>query len=260
MLSNDLARSVIESKIIACVASCHPGKKACCMDLQNAAGVITESKTRSLVYNIYSTSAESESITELSDYAWSFSDLLSKLQPREYVLLANTSRAGSSKEAIEKALISRSIFKGLRHPKNQQEPIIKLEVLDRSLQSEDEAVLRATDVLISRYDMTVFPLISPSSKTLKRCSELGVPMVRILAGKIGSLQGLIDKPKLRKLAEESEIPLFFEGGLGTADHVKEAIDLGATGVLMNAAFQRSDSPIELAKSVRSVIDSHTGHV
>jgi thiazole synthase len=225
------------------------------MDLQNAADVITESKTRSLVYNIYSTSEDIESITELSEYAWSISDLIRKLLPREYILLANTSRAGSSEEAIKKAIISRLVFKGLLHREDQQEPIIKLEVLDKSLQSDDDAVLQAMEVLISRYDMTVFPLISPSSKTLNACYELGVPMVRILAGKIGSLEGLIDKPKLRKLAAESEIPLFFEGGLGTADHAKEAFNLGATGVLMNAAFQRSERPIELAKSVRKVIDS-----
>ncbi len=259
MLSNDLARSVIESRIIACVASCHLGKKACCMDLQNAAEVISNSKTRSLVYNIYSTSADFDSITELADYEWSFPDLLKKLRPKEYILLANTSRAQSAKEAVEKALRSISVFKALPHPKNQQEPIIKLEVLDSMLQSDDEAVLQATDILISRYDLMVFPLISPNSNTLKGCFELGVPMVRILAGKIGSLMGFIDKHKLRDLARESEIPLFFEGGIGTVNHVKEALDLGATGVLMNAAFQRSENPIELAKSVRRVIDSY-GHV
>jgi thiazole synthase len=252
LLKNNPVRKIIESRLIACVASCHHDKKPSCLDLSSAVEVIKESKTCALVYNVPTDPASND---ELDNIRWSFIDLINSLPINDYFILSNTSRAENAKQAIEMALSGRDMFKSLPHSELQREPIIKLEVLDRKLQSDNEAVLNATRILVSDHELIVLPLISPDLITLNSFYDLGIPLVRVLTGKIGEMSGLIDKNKLDSLAKSSKIPLFFEGGIGTPADVTEALNLGASGVLMNAAFQQSKNPIELAKAVRKAIDS-----
>jgi thiazole synthase ThiGH ThiG subunit len=246
---NDLIQRIVDSKFIACVASLTSGNTAC-LDLPIALSIIKESGTRALVY----CTPHCDCLDDVIEYRWSFPDLLNHLPSKEYVLLSNTSRAKTADDAVQMALTGREIFKTMPHAFQQTDPIIKLEVLDKSLRSDDEAVLNALESLMKRHNFTVIPLISPNVKVLEQCVDLNVPFVRILSGNIGSLAGLNDKTRLRDLASNSKIPLFFEGGLGTPRHVQEAFALGASGVLLNSAFHRSINPVLLAREIRNVLD------
>jgi len=251
MIPEQVIKPIIESKIITCTACLHPNLKGTCLDLTTTVKVIIGSKTRSLVYHV---PLDNKSLEDLNCYNWSFIDLLENLPNRDYFLLSNTSRSKNTEDAIERALAGAAVFNGLPHSFHQKNPIIKLEVLNDSLKSDDEDVIAALDTLIKKYKFVVFPLISPNVNSLEICIELGAPLIRILSGKIGSMSGLLNKNYLRQLAKKSTVPLFFEGGIGTPTHVKEALNLGASGVLINTAFQRSINPVQLAKDVRSTID------
>lgn len=223
------------------------------MPLSLAVKTIAASKTHAIVYHV----PDENSLDDLSAYKWSIYDLLNELPPNRYLLLANTSRAKTAQEAIKRARSSRDIFKSLPHAPDQNEPIIKIEVINDEFESDDEAVLSATDTLINKDGLVVLPLISRNEQSVISCLDLGVPFVRVLSGQITSMTGIKGASELKNLARRVPGPLFFEGGFGTLAHVRAALNLGAAGFLMNTAFHRSKNPVLLAEQVRSIIDADT---
>lgn len=253
MIPNPL-NNIIRSRLIACASSLHPGRRGTCLDLPTAVDVIRLSGSGALVYHIPCNCTDPN---DLDDYNWTFLDLLHSLgNISSYDILANTSRSANAAEAINTARTSIKFFHIIHDLcSHQPQPIIKLEVLDSFLNSVDIEVITATKELVENDKLTVIPLISPDIKTIFLCADIGVPMIRILSGKIGSLSGMQHEQGLRKLISQSPIPVILEGGFGTIDHVKQAFDIGATAVLLNAAFRFSGDPSALALKLRKLIDS-----
>lgn len=240
------------SRLIACTATWHPGRKATCLDLNSAVDVIQESRTGALVYHVPSMLEEP---LELSAYGWSFTDLLDRLEnTSDVAILANTSCARNADQAIESARVASGAFGMMRNLVQQDRPIIKLEVFDSTLSIDNESVLEATMKLMTEDGLTVLPIVSPDLKWIAECVEINVPLVRVLVGKIGSLSGITCDADLRQLSAFSPVPLFFEGGLATPAHVRTAFRLGAHGVLMNSAFHRAQRPGLLARQIRLAVD------
>jgi thiazole synthase ThiGH ThiG subunit len=250
-LGSDIVRPILEDRLIVSIAALHPGNEGSCMPLSLAVKTIAASKTHAIVYHV----PDPNSLDDLSAYTWSIYDLLNELPPNRYVLLANTNRAKSAQEAVKRARNSRDIFKSLPHTPDQDEPIIKLEVLNDELESDDEAVLSATDTLINKDGLVVLPLISRNEQSVRSCFDLGAPFVRVLSGQINSMTGIKGASELKNLVRRVPGPLFFEGGFGTLPHVRNALDIGATGILMNAAFRRCENPELFAQQVRNIIDT-----
>lgn len=252
--SRDLLAEAIRPRIIACTASLHPGLRSSCSSLDRAIEVVRESGTRVLVYHIPSALAEPE---DLGPFHWSFFDLLEALpDAKQFVLLANTNRANNSQEAVELARNALQSFDPFHRFTHQAQPIIKLEVLRRDLTVDDEAVLEAARQLIYEDGALVIPIISPRPESAVACEALGIPLVRVLVGRIGSMTGITAWRGLSRLKGITRLLMFFEGGLATPEHVREAFDLGACGVLMNTAFQRATHPGRLARSIRRVLDTY----
>jgi thiazole synthase len=130
-------------------------------------------------------------------------------------------------------------------------------VINDEFESDDEAVLSATDTLINKDGLVVLPLISKNEQSVRSCFDLGAPFVRVLTGQISSMTGINGASELKNLVRKVPGPLFFEGGFGTLTHVRNAFILGAAGILMNTAFRRSKNPVLLAQRVRTIIDTNT---
>jgi thiazole synthase ThiGH ThiG subunit len=252
-LGLDIVRPILEDRLIVCVATLHPGKEGSCIPLSLAVKTIAASKTHAIVYHV----PDGNSLDDLSAYKWSIYDLLKVLPPNRYVLLANTNRAKSAQEAVKRARYSRDIFKSLPHTPDQHEPIIKIEVINDEFESDDEAVLSATDTLINKDGLVVLPLISRNEQSVRSCFDLGAPFVRVLSGQITSMTGIKGASELKNLVRRVPGPLFFEGGFGTLTHVRDALNLGAAGILMNTAFHHRKNPVLLAQRVRNIIDTNT---
>ncbi len=222
------------------------------MGLRDAVDVVRATRSGGLVYHA---PGHSTSPADLDAFCWSFGDLVRALEKdHDFVVLANTSRARTAAEAIRSANDAEEIYAFLPHPAEQTRPVVKLEVLDDDARPLDAETLRAAKVLTTENGMTVIPLISPDPKAAFQCADLGIPMVRIMVGKVGSLAGISPTEDLAALARTSPIPLIFEGGISTPEHVEHALRLGADAVLMNSAFQRSAQAGILAHNVRKTID------
>lgn len=247
-------KNIIRSKLIACVALLHPGQKGTCLDLPTTLKVIRLSRTGALIYHVPSKGTNYEDIEE---YNWTFQELLYSLDDvSSYDILANTSRSTNSKEAIAAARSSVEFFYTIRHLcRHQSRPIIKLEILNANLESKDSEVIEATKELVENDHLTVIPLLSPNIENIIACTEIGVPMVRILSGKIGTMCGLLHEQKLKEVINRSPVPVMIEGGISSAQHVKKAFHLGTTVVLLNSAFRYSNNPSNLASQLRKVVDS-----
>lgn len=247
------ADKIAQSRFIACVACLRPVGRGRCLELNTARAIVLASRTRALVYHV------PVDLRDLDEFGWAFSDLLALLaNPEHYVLVANTARASSAERAIQQAESSCHVFRNLPHASDQSRPVIKLEVLREDLTSDDTAVIAAARELISD-GLEVIPLVSPDLEVVRACAEAGAPFVRVLAGRIGTGEGLDQPTILQKLAALAPVPLFFEGGIGSSDHVREAMRLGAHGVLVNSAFHANPSPVDLCGEMRARIDTATSN-
>ena len=241
---------LFKSRFIACVACSFPGRKGDCMPINDAIQVIRESRTNCLVYHI---PTEYSAIQNIAG-DWGFMDLVNAISNiDEYVFLSNTSRAATAEEALAMAEVSLKTFHLIKHPKNQDRPIIKLEVLDNNLNSIDDEVLKATDILTNK-GFEVIPLLSPNKDSIAAVIGMGVSAIRLLVGQIESMSGILNKKQLSEIVKKIPIPVIFEGGLRNVEDVKEAIQLGAHGVLLNTAIRKSTDPVALVKDVRKVLD------
>jgi len=241
---------LFKSRFIACVACLYPGRKGDCLSLNTTLQVIRESRTNCLVYHV---PIEYSAIQDIAG-DWAFPDLVNAISDiDEYVFLSNTSRAATVKDALEMAKISLKAFHLIKHPKNQDKPIIKLEILDNDLNSIDKEVIQATSVLINE-GFEVIPLLSPNEASVAAAVSLGVPAMRLLVGRIESMSGILNRERLSDIVKQIPVPVIFEGGLRNVEDVNEAIQLGAHGVLLNTAIRKSNDPVALVKDVRKILD------
>jgi thiazole synthase ThiGH ThiG subunit len=255
MVKREIIDRIIQSKLFACCAFLHFGRGGKCLKLESAIDVIKMSKTGGLIYHIHR--AERFDEKNLFFFGWSFDELISQIgDVSSYAILGNTSLATDFNEAIESARLNFEYYDAISsYFPHQNEPIIKLEILDRDLKSVDSEVIRAAKFILEEQKLTVIPLISPNSDNIKKCIDLGIPMIRLLSGKIGSLSGIDNPPLIKNLINKINIPVILEGGIASAAHVREALSIGAAGVLINTAFHKASNPGMLAAEIRTAIDN-----
>jgi thiazole synthase ThiGH ThiG subunit len=239
-------KAILESRLIACVASLPPTGEGHSLGLETTKEIISETRCPVFHAPLHFWPARV--------FSWSFGDLCESLLPKKYYVLANTSRARNANEAVERALLSKRMFSDYPHRADQTDLVIKLEVLDDRLNSINSEVTCALDSLVCSHKMTVIPMFRPDIDAIRHCHDLGLEVVRVQTGRIGSMAGINDPGELRELVFSSPLPLIFEGGLGNSEHVSFAFELGAGAVLLNTAFRRCSDPISLARRIRAAAD------
>lgn len=115
--------------------------------------------------------------------------------------------------------------------------LLKLEVLSKwdDSQSNDDAVVEATRVLVDD-GFTVMPLISASLQHAYEVLLPDVPVLRVMGSPIGSGLGIVDPDMVEAICLYSDVPVVLDGGVGTIDHGRHALDLGCAGFLVNSAL------------------------
>src|SRR5437660_5466845 len=155
-------------------------------------------------------------------------DILDAIDTDRVLLLTNTSGAVDAEEAVRLARLARSA--GLP-------PWIKLEVTPdpRYLLPDPVETLEAAKVLCAE-GFVVLPYVNADPVLCKRLEEAGCATVMPLGSWIGSNQGLRTRAALELIVEQSLVPGVVDAGLGAPSHAAEAMELGADGVLVNAAL------------------------
>lgn len=174
-------------------------------------------------------------------------DMLKHIVKPEIQLLPNTSGVRDAEEAIFAAQMSREAF-GTNW--------LKLEIHPdpRYLLPDSVETLKATEQLV-KMGFVVLPYCQADPTLCKRLEEAGAATVMPLGAPIGSNQGLRTKDFLRMIIEQSNVPVVVDAGIGAPSHAAEAMELGASAVLVNTAIAIANDPVAMARSFKMAVEA-----
>jgi thiazole synthase len=98
----------------------------------------------------------------------------------------------------------------------------------------------ATEML-AKDGFTVMPLLDPLPGLARALSmEPNVPVIRVMGSPIGSGRGIDNPDMLAETCQQSTVPVILDGGIGSADHARQALELGCAGFLVNSTLFKGD--------------------
>ncbi len=178
-----------------------------------------------------------------------FADILTYLDPAKFLLIPNTSGAMNAQEAVRLARLG--VAAGL--PK-----WVKLEIHPdpRYLLPDPIETLAAAEQLVSE-GFTVLPYINADPVLAKRLEEAGCAAVMPLGSPIGSNRGLETRGQIRIILEQARVPVIVDAGIGAPSQAAEAMEMGASAVLVNTAVAVAADPVRMAKAFATAVEA--GH-
>ncbi|WP_127586675.1 thiazole synthase [Paenibacillus koleovorans] len=173
--------------------------------------------------------------------------ILQHLEERTYAYLPNTSGAKTADEAVRLARLARA--SGLSD-------WIKVEISasEKTLLPDPIETLKATEIL-AREGFVVLPYTSDDPILCKRLEEAGAAAVMPGGSPIGTGLGILNPFNLEWIIEDAKVPIIVDAGLGSAQDVAQAMELGAAGVLMNTPVAKAKDPVRMAQAMRLAIDA-----
>ncbi|MDC1005447.1 thiazole synthase [Opitutales bacterium] len=153
-------------------------------------------------------------------------------------ILPNTSGVRDAKEAIFVAQMAREAL---------QTNWLKLEIHPdpKYLMPDPIATLEATKELASE-GFIVLPYCHADPVLCKKLEDAGAAAVMPLGSPIGSNQGLETREFLRIIIEQSSVPVVVDAGIGAPSQAAEAMEMGASAVLVNTAIAVARDPVAMA--------------
>ena len=160
-------------------------------------------------------------------------------------ILPNTSGVRDAKEAIFVAQMAREAL---------QTNWLKLEIHPdpKYLMPDPIATLEATKELASE-GFIVLPYCHADPVLCKKLEDAGAAAVMPLGSPIGSNQGLETREFLRIIIEQSSIPVVVDAGIGAPSQAAEAMEMGASAVLVNTAIAVSRDPVAMATAFSNAV-------
>ena len=174
-------------------------------------------------------------------------DILAHLKAPHITLLPNTSGVRDAEEAVFAAQMAREAF-GTNW--------LKLEIHPdpRYLLPDSIETLKATEELV-KLGFIVLPYCQADPVLCKRLEEAGAATVMPLGAPIGTNKGLQTKEFLQIIIEQAGIPVVVDAGIGAPSHAAEAMELGASAVLVNTAIAVAGNPVEMAKAFKAATEA-----
>ena len=174
-------------------------------------------------------------------------DILAHLKAPHITLLPNTSGVRTAKEAVFAAQLAREAL-GTNW--------LKLEIHPdpRYLLPDSIETLKATEQLV-KLGFIVLPYCQADPVLCKRLEEAGAATVMPLGAPIGTNKGLQTKEFLQIIIEQAGIPVVVDAGIGAPSHAAEAMELGASAVLVNTAIAVAGNPVEMALAFKAATEA-----
>ena len=168
--------------------------------------------------------------------------LLDFISPDRFTILPNTAGCYTVEDAVATARMGRELL---------DTDLIKLEVIgdDRTLFPDVAGTLEAAKILIDE-GFSVLPYVTDDPVACQKLAAMGCPAVMPLAAPIGSGMGIRNAANLRIILETVEVPVIVDAGVGTASDAAEAMELGATAILMNTGIAAAKNPIQMARAMK----------
>ena len=174
-------------------------------------------------------------------------DLIAHLRHPQFNLLPNTSGVRNAKEAVFAAELAREAL---------ETNWLKLEIHPdpKYLLPDSEETLAATYELAKR-GFIILPYIQADPILCKKLEDAGAAAVMPLGSPIGSNQGLETRRFLEIIIEQSKLPVIVDAGIGTPSQAAQAMEMGASAVLVNTAIAASPNPVQMALAFRLAVEA-----
>ena len=173
--------------------------------------------------------------------------ILDALDPSRYTVLPNTAGCATVEDALMTARLARSM--GLPN-------WVKLEIIPDSkyLLPDPIGTLEAAQALIAD-GFTVLPYIHADPVLAKRLQEAGCATVMPLGSAIGSGRGIHTADEIEIIIEQATVPVVVDAGLAVPSDASQAMEMGASAVLVNTAIARAASPVLMAEAFRLGVEA-----
>ena len=174
-------------------------------------------------------------------------DMLKHVALNGIQLLPNTSGVRNAEEAVFAAKMAREAF-GTNW--------LKLEIHPdpRYLLPDPVETLKATEKLV-KEGFVVLPYCQADPVLCKRLAEAGAATVMPLAAPIGTNRGLVTLDFLRAIIDEATVPVVVDAGIGAPSHAAQAMEIGASAVLVNTAISVAADPVAMAKAFKKATEA-----
>lgn len=173
--------------------------------------------------------------------------LVEMLERTGSFLLPNTAGCFTAHDAVLTARMAREAF---------GTDWVKLEVIgdDRTLFPDAVELLEAAETLVED-GFVVLPYTNDDPILARRLEEAGCAAVMPLGAPIGSGMGIRNPYNMAIIAEQANVPVICDAGVGTASDAAIAMELGCDGVLMASAIARAKDPVKMAHAMRGAVES-----
>jgi thiazole synthase len=167
--------------------------------------------------------------------------------PEGKILLPNTSGARTADEAVRIAKLAKEMGCG---------NWIKIEVINdqRYLLPDNFETLKAAEILV-KEGYIVLPYMNPDLGTARRLVDAGVAAVMPLGAPIGTNRGLRTRELIEILISEIDLPVIVDAGIGLPSHAAEAMEMGASAILLNTAIASSNNPVSMARAFKLAVEA-----
>lgn len=174
-------------------------------------------------------------------------DMLKHIIHPHIQLLPNTSGVRNAEEAVFAAQMAREAF-GTNW--------LKLEIHPdpRYLLPDPIETLKATEELV-KLGFIVLPYCQADPVLCKRLEEAGAATVMPLGAPIGTNKGLQTRDFLRIIIEQAGVPVIVDAGIGAPSHAAEAMEIGASAVLVNTAIAVAGNPVDMAEAFKMAVEA-----
>jgi thiazole synthase len=162
-------------------------------------------------------------------------------------LLPNTSGVRTAKEAVYAARLAREAL---------ETNWIKLEIHPDPrylLPDPVETLLAATELV--KLGFVVLPYVHADPVLCKRLEEAGTAAVMPLGAPIGSNKGLKTFDFLEIIIAQSNVPVIVDAGIGSPSHAAQAMEMGASAVLVNTAIAVAGEPVQMARAFKAGVEA-----
>lgn len=173
--------------------------------------------------------------------------ILAPLLEAGVTLLPNTSGAKTAEEAVFAARLAREAL-GTHWLKLEIHPDA------RWLLPDPVETLKAAEMLV-KEGFVVLPYCSADPVLCRRLEEAGCAAVMPLGSPIGSNQGLATRAMLEIIIAQAGVPVVVDAGIGTPSHAAEALEMGASAVLVNTAIAVANDPVAMARAFRLAVEA-----
>jgi len=173
--------------------------------------------------------------------------LLSLLDPKKLVIVPNTSGARTAQEAVRIARLAREAA-GFDWVKLELTPNFT------HLLPDPIETFKAAEILAAE-GFKVLPYINADPVLAKRLEEVGVTAVMPLGAPIGTNLGIRTRDMIEIIIRNASVPVIVDAGLGLPSHAAEAIEIGASAVLVNTAIAAADDPRKMALAFAKAVEA-----